>query len=81
MRHVVAITDQKLQRMRSRAQFDGSLCLTLSEVEVVYIRGDRHVHHRWLGIEQQMVVSGLCLVCSGRANFEPLEAKLNQYRR
>ena len=81
MRHVGAITDQKLQRMRSRAQFDGSFRLALSEVDVVCIHGDRHVHHRWLGIDQQMVVSGLWLVCSDRGNLEPLEAKLNQYRR
>jgi len=81
MRHVVAVTDQKLQRMRSRAQFDGSFRLTLSEVDVVCIRGNSHVHLRRLDIDQQMVVSGPWLVCSGRGNLESLEPKLNQYRR
>ena len=81
MRHVVAITDQELQRMWSRGQFDDSLCLTLPEVDVVFACGDRQVHRWQLGIDQQMMVSGLWLVRSGRRNIEPLKTQLNHYRR
>lgn len=81
MRHVLAVTDQKLQRMWPWAQFDGSFRLAHSEVDVICIRGYRHVHHRRLGIDQQMVVAGPWLVCSDRGNLESFKAKLNKYRR
>ena len=58
MRHVIRVSQEQLQRMRSKRKRDLCLGLPRSEVQVIEVIGNGLVQRRQRRVDQKMVVSG-----------------------
>ncbi len=80
MRDVVRVAQQKLESVAPRREGDGRLGLASAEMQVVFIVGDRLVERRERRVDQEMVMSGIRLLDSGRGDAHLRQSEPNRER-
>ena len=81
MRNVIPVTQQKLQRVRSGRQSKVDLGLTSAEMHMIGIVRNGFVERRQLSVDQQMMVTGIGFVRTGRRNAHSTQAEMYRRRR
>ena len=71
------IPQQELQRMLARRQADFGLCLTVPEMQVAEVAWDGLTGRRQIGIDQQMVMTGVLLEDAGGRHAHPAQPEIN----
>lgn len=74
---MVVIAEDELQRVFAGLKFEGRFGLTLAEVLVVVVGRDRRGRIFERLVDQDVVVTGIGLLCSGRRDLHTLKAHLD----
>ena len=69
------VREQKLQRVLARGQREGCFGLSGAEMQVIEVARDRLVERRHLGVDQEMVVTGIGAIDTRRCDAHFLDAK------
>ena len=72
---MIGVREQKLQRVFAGRQGDRCFGLSGSEVQVIEVARYRLVEGRKIGVDQEMVVTGIGIIDAGRCDTHFLDAK------
>ena len=78
VRDVIGIPEQELQGVLTRGQRDRCFRLPRPEMLVVEVIGDWLIERRELGVDQEVMVTGIGLVQAGRGHAHILKAKVQR---
>src|SRR5665213_2721000 len=77
MRDVILIPQEQLQRVLTGRQGDFRFGLGVAKMQMIEIVGNRIVHRRQFGINQQVVVSGVWAIDARTSQFHAAQSKTN----
>ena len=77
---MLRVSEQQLESMTAPRQGDGRFGLASAEMQVVFVVGNRLIRGGKVCVDQQMVMSGVRLVYSGRRNTHLLQSEVDRER-
>lgn len=76
MRYVICVAEQQLKLVLAQGQGDRCLCLPSAEMQVMKVIRNRPVERRQVGIDQEMVMTGIGLCDARRRDAHVFETEV-----